>query len=130
MRPKVYIIKEQMIRGETGPVVVDYSAATQFGDIEFITRFDMPMYGKSAVQEVWNADALDFAQEYDERQDYIVTTGQPVAIFAIGWVLGKFNKVPRFLVWRREEGRYRVLNFDATMPVGQNRFPVKSLIGA
>ena len=76
MRPKVYIIKEQMIRGETGPVVVDYSAATEFGDIEFITRFDMPMYGKSAVQEVWNADALDFAQGYDERQDYIVTTGQ------------------------------------------------------
>lgn len=129
MRPKVYIIKEQMVRGETGPIVVDYSAASEFGDIEFITRWDMPMYGKSSVQEVWNADVLDFVDRYNERSDYVVTTGQPVAIFSVGWALGRANKVPRFLVWRREEGRYRVLNFDGHMPTGQHRAPIKSLIG-
>lgn len=112
---KVWIVKEQVIRGDTGPIVMDYSPAMEFGEIEFITHHDMPLYGKSAVQDMWNEDAKRFAKEYDEFSDYIVTTGQPTAIFAIGWVLGLADKVPRFLVWRREEGRYRVVNFDGTV---------------
>lgn len=110
---KVFIIKEQVIRGDTGPIVMDYSAAMQFGELQFITSHDMPMYGKSSVLDMWNEDVKRFVDEYDEYADYIVTTGQPTAIFGIGWALGVAEKTPRFLVWRREEGRYRVVNFDA-----------------
>lgn len=109
---KVWIIKEQVMRGDTGPIVMDYSAAMEFGELEFITSHDMPLYGKSSVQGVWNKDVLRFVEEYDEYADYIVTTGQPTAIFTIGWALGLTEKIPRFLVWRREEGRYRVGSFD------------------
>lgn len=112
---KVYIIKEQVIRGDTGPIVMDYSAAMEFGDLEFVTTHDMPLYNKSSVQEMWNQDVARFVEAYDDRTDYVVTTGQPIAIFAIGWALGAAQKTPRFLVWRREEGRYRVVNFDGSV---------------
>lgn len=113
-KPKVWIVKEQMIRGEIHPIPMDYSQAFEYGEIKFITTHDMPIYGKGSVQDVWNKDALRFAIEYDEMHDYIIVTGQPTAIFCIGWLLGDFRKIPRFLIWRREENKYRVMNFDAT----------------
>lgn len=112
---KVWVIKEQVIRGDTGPTVMDYSAAMEFGELEFITTHDMPLYGKSAVQDSWNKDVHLFVREYDQLNDYVVTTGQPTAIFSVGWALGAAHKIPRFLVWRREEGRYRVVNFDGSV---------------
>ena len=115
---KVWIIKEQVMRGDTGPIVMDYSAAMEFGELEFITSHDMPLYGKSAVQDIWNKDVHRFVREYDPLHDYVVTTGQPAAIFGVGWALGAAQKPPRFLVWRREEGRYRVVNFDGTAFLG------------
>ena len=111
---KVWIVKEQVIRGDAGPIVMDYTPAMEYGDLEFITTHDMPLYGKSSVQDMWNQDAAHFAMAYDEQTDYIVTTGQPTAIFTVGWVLGLVRKAPRFLVWRREEGKYRPLNVDST----------------
>jgi hypothetical protein len=110
----VWIIKEQVRRGDTGPMVMDYSPAMEYGELEFITRHDMPLYGRSSVQDVWNDDVIRFVKEYDEANDYIVATGQPSAIFAVGWALGMAGKTPRFLVWRREENRYRVVNFDGS----------------
>ena len=113
--PTVWVIKEQVIRGDTGPVVMNYSAAMEFGELEFITTHDIPLYGKSWVQDSWNKDVHDFVTDYNESTDFIVTTGQPTAIFVVGWVLGAAHKTPRFLVWRREENRYRVVNFDGSM---------------
>ncbi len=113
--PTVWIIKEQMVRGEIHPIPMDYSAAMEYGDLEFITRHDMPMYPKSSVQEQWNRDVANFSIKYNPETDFVVTTGQPMAIFAVGWVLGSMGKSPRFLVWRREENRYRVVEFDSTL---------------
>jgi len=115
---KVWIIKEQTIRGDTGPIVMDYSAAMEFGELEFITNHDMPLYGRSSVQDMWNKDVHRFVREYDPATDFVVTTGQPTAIFATGWALGAAQKAPRFLVWRREENRYRVVNFDGSVFLG------------
>jgi len=112
--PVVWVVKEQMARGEIGSAPMDYSPALQYGDLEFITFHDMPMYGRSSVQAQWNRDVGKFILEYDPVRDYIVTTGQPIAILAIGFALGQAGKCPRFLVWRREENRYRVVNFDPT----------------
>lgn len=111
--PIVWVIKEQMRRTDIGSEAFDYSPAMAFGDIEFITRHDMPLYGKSQVQEFWNRDVEAFAKKYGEQRDYIICTGQPMAILAVGYALGLENKCPRFLVWRREENKYRVVNFDS-----------------
>jgi len=112
---KVYIVKEQVIRNDVGVTPMNYDAAMEFGEIEFITYHDLPMYGRSSVQAQWNADVLEFVANYNPETDFIVTTGQPTAIFAVGWALGRVNKTPRFLVWRREENRYRAVQFDGTM---------------
>jgi hypothetical protein len=118
-KPKVYVIKEQVTRGAIGPIVVDYSPAMEYGELVFITRSDMPSYPGSRVQEVWNADVLNFVSEYDENTDFIITTGQPSAIFTVGWVLGRAGKTPKFLMWRREESRYKPLFFNPAMLTGE-----------
>ena len=115
--PTVWIIKEQMLRGEISPVAMDYSPAMEFGDIQFVTQFDMPLYNKSQVQGSWDRDVAVFVEKYDPEQDFVVCTGQPMAIFAVGHSLGIAQKAPRFLVWRREEGKYRVVNFAPLPPV-------------
>lgn len=115
--PKIFIIKEQMVRNEVGSVPMDYSRAQDYGDLEFITLHDLPMYsGRSSTQEAWNEDVIRFVKMYDPARDFIITTGQPAAIFMVGWILGAMDpvKIPRFLVWRREEGRYRPLQPDVS----------------
>ena len=117
MNSTVWIIKEQSVRTETGTVPMDYSKAYDYGDIEFITTGDMPMYGgPSQAQQMWNEDVARFAAEYNPDTDFIITTGQPMAIFMVGWILSNmFPTVqPKFLVWRREENRYRAVVPDVS----------------
>lgn len=115
-KPICWVVKEQMLRGvgDSGSAPVDYTPAMSHGEIEFITTHDMPMYGRSAVQDAWNDDVQRFVTAYDSQQDYIICTGQPMAILTIGYALGRAGKWPRFLVWRREENKYRVVHFDGT----------------
>ncbi len=114
-RPTVFIIKEQARRTDTGNEPMDYSPAMAYGDIEFITKTDMPSYPNSSIQLAWERDVERFVDRYDPDRDMIITTGQPTAIFAVGHALGLVGKSPRFLVWRREQNQYRVL--DYTPPV-------------
>lgn len=106
----VWACKEQTTRTATGPVAMDYSPAEGYGELQFITRTDLPLHASATIREVWEADVAEFVKKYDQNRDFIITTGQPTAIFAIGWALGKVNKVPRFLIWRREDNAYRVMN--------------------
>lgn len=108
--PIVWACKEQVTRSAIGPVPMDYSPAAEFGDLEFITRCDIPLHIHSTVRELWESDVEAFVERYDPARDFIIVTGQPAAIFAIGYALGRAGKPPRFLIWRREENRYRVLN--------------------
>lgn len=112
-KPVVWIVKEQLLRDATGSSAMDYSPAMRYGDLQFITRRDIPMHPGSAVRETWGADVLRFVRDYDQAHDYIIPTGQPVAIFAVGCALGIAGKSPRFLVWRREDNAYRVLEIPA-----------------
>lgn len=105
----VWACKEQVTRSHMGPVAMDYSPAESYGELKFITRTDMPMHANSTIREVWNDDVAEFVRQYNPETDYIITTGQPTAIFAIGHALGLSNKTPRFLVWRREDNHYRIL---------------------
>ena len=110
IKPTVWVIKEQVTRNATGAAAMDYSPAMAYGDIKFITRTDMPIHPGSSVQMTWDIDVQKFVVEYDPTRDFIITTGQPTAIFAVGHALGLTGKNPRYLVWRREENRYRVLD--------------------
>ena len=112
-KPTVWIVKEQSVRDSTGSNAMDYSPAMMFGELKFITHSDMPLHPGSSIQEKWQSDVKKFIGEYNSDTDYVITTGQPTAIFAVGHALGLAEKSPRFLVWRREENRYRVLDYVA-----------------
>lgn len=111
-KPTVWACKEQVTRTALGPAAMDYSPAEGYGELKFITRTDLPMHADSTIREVWEEDVKNFITQYNPETDYIITTGQPTAIFAMGFALGRVNKVPRFLVWRREDNAYRVLNLQ------------------
>jgi hypothetical protein len=108
----VWIIKEQMIRNGMTSAPMDYSSAMQYGDLEFVTQWDIPMHGKGQLLENWKADVNRFVVEFNPAIDFVIPTGQPLAILSIGYLLGCHGKFPRFLVWRREENRYQVLQFN------------------
>jgi len=111
--PIVFVVKEQVIRDEVGTVPIDYSPALKFGDLQFITSHDMPLHSASSVQTNWNANVAQFVVGYDQKSDFIICTGQPMAIMTIGFLLGRAGKVPRYLVWRRQAGVYTPVEFDA-----------------
>lgn len=109
MKPIVWAIKEQVVRDSTAFRAMDYSPAAAYGELKFITRADIPFHDNSSVRDVWNDDIAKFVAAYNEETDFIIATGQPTAIFAIGCALGAARKNPRFLVWRREDNHYRLL---------------------
>lgn len=105
-KPIVWVIKEQVRRGMTGPEPMDYTLAMRYGDIRFITEYDLPSGPSNTLQARWNDAVAAFVRDYDEDRDFIIATGQPHAMVLIGWALGVAQRLPRFLVWRREEGHY------------------------
>lgn len=117
--PTVFVVKEQMIRTDAGPAPMDLAPAYEFGNIEFITKTDLPLYRNGSVMVQWAEDVSRFIKQYDPNTDFIVPTGQPAAIMAIGFLLGRVGKIPRFLVWRREENRYRVVHMGPEMVSAQ-----------
>lgn len=120
MPAKVWIVKEQMMRGDLGSVAMDYSPAMKYGELEFITTIDLPLHARSMVHATWGKEVDRFVKEYDGDTDFIITTGQPLAIFMIGWMLGYFGKTAptRFLVWRPQENQYRVVDtLDLTLAI-------------
>lgn len=115
-KPTVFVVKEQMMRGDLGSVAMDYGPAMHYGDLQFVTTTDMPLHPGSSVQQVWDAEVDRFAREYNEQTDFVIPTGQPMAIFCVGWWLGMVGKSPRFLVWRPQENQYRVVCFNGKAP--------------
>lgn len=110
VKPVVWIAKEQLRRNSIGSEPMDYGPAMAYGEIRFITKTDLPSYPSSSVFQQWFNDVGSFCKEYDESRDFIIATGQPTAIFAIGHTLGCYHKIPRYLIWQREENRYRVFD--------------------
>ena len=111
--PTVFVIKEQVVRGDLGPTPMDYTPAYKFGDVQFITDFDLPLHGKGTLTLAWHKAAHHFCQVYDDSRDFIICTGQPLAIFVIGHMLGRYHKQPRILVWRPQERVYQPIEFVA-----------------
>lgn len=110
-KPTVWVVKEQMMRGDLGSIAMDYSPAMKFGDLEFITPCDLPLHPGSTIRAVWEQEVDRFVRQYNVSEDYVIATGQPMAIFMVGHWLGRVQKLPRFLVWRPQENDYRVVDF-------------------
>lgn len=116
-RPIVWIVKEQMRRMGQHTEPMDFSPAMSYGEIMFITRHDIPLYTSNSVQMSWELDVANFVMKYNESRDFIIATGQPTAIFAVGYALGLARKTPRYLIWRREDNCYRVLDTPETVTI-------------
>lgn len=110
-RPIVWVCREQGIRSNAGVGgVMDYTPAEAYGDLKFVTRTDIPLHPESMVRRSWMDDVNAFVEQYDPARDYVIATGRTDAICVIGYALGKAGKKPRFLVWRREDNHYRILD--------------------
>lgn len=108
-RPTVWVVKEQALRGPTGPAPMDYTPAYKYGDVQFITDCDLPLTrGTSGLKDLWTQQVKKFHRVYNPDRDYIVLTGSPLAIFLIGAIIGAINSTyrPKILVWRRESNEY------------------------
>jgi hypothetical protein len=107
-KPKVWVIKEQVRRSDNGASAMDYTPAMVFGELEFITEFDLPLHAQSTVATQWSKAVTAFLVSYDPAEDFIILTGSPLAIFLVGIIVGRAaqSASPKILVWRREQGRY------------------------
>jgi len=106
-QPIVWVIKEQFKQGAGGPEPIDYTPAMQYGDVHFITEFDVPTGPSKAVRESWFEGVAKFCDDYDPKRDFVVLTGSPTALFLVGAMMADKGALPlRLLIWRREENRY------------------------
>jgi hypothetical protein len=104
-RPTVWVVKEQVVRGMTGPSAMDYTPAYKYGDVKFITDTDFPVHPASSVRQVWTRKVREFLRDI-RHGDSIVLTGGPLAIFLVGYACANGNVKPTILVWRRELNEY------------------------
>lgn len=121
-KPKVWVIKEQVRSGVTGPLPMDYTPAMEYGEVEFVTEFDMPLHSSSTISSEWVKRVKAWMHVYDPDKDWLVLTGHTISIFLIAAALGRTNlgTGPKILVWRREMGRYIPFNgSDILDAIGQ-----------
>ena len=115
-RPTVWVLKEQVKSTTNGPVPMDYTAAYAYGNIRFITEMDLPLHPNSTVAKEWSKQVEKFMKEVNAN-DYVILTGQPLAMFLFGALCAVAEFIPNLLVWRREQSRYVV--YDPTQIVGE-----------
>lgn len=105
-RPTVWVLKEQ-IRGGDSRQVFDYTPAYKFGDLKFITDFDLPIHAGSSLAKEWHKN-VDWAIGEMGPDDCLILTGQPLAIHTLGAKMRTAGVTLPILVWRREQGEYVV----------------------
>lgn len=103
--PTVWVLKEQM-RGGDAKQVFDYTPAMKYGELRFATDFDLPLHPNSSVRAAWFTDVNVMISEFDAERDWLILTGQPLAIFVAGQMFAALGVTPRILVWRREQNAY------------------------
>jgi hypothetical protein len=80
------------------------SPATNFGEIEVLSRNDLPMFGdhQAVLRHIYSK--LD--KQYIPGRDYILLTGDPLIIGAVcGFIMKKWDSV-RCLKWDRQNFAY------------------------
>jgi hypothetical protein len=113
-RPTVWVLKEQVKSGPNGVASFDYTPAYKYGDIRFMTDFDLPVHAGSSLARAWHLAVDSCLGEMDDEKDFLILTGAPLAIYALGQKIAAAQMRPKLLVWRREQNAYAV--FEATFP--------------
>jgi hypothetical protein len=106
-RPTVWVLKEQ-VRGGDNRSSFDYTPAYRYGDLKFVTDFDLPIHSGSSLAREWHKNVEHCIGQMDEERDFVILTGGPLAIFTFGMKLQEAGVCPRLLVWRRESNEYAV----------------------
>lgn len=88
---------------------VDYTAATEFGDLVFVTGFNdrLSSHPSSLNNATVLADIEDRLRGFGPN-DYLVCTGAPAHMALCGAVLG--DRLKQLLVWDNREMRYFTIN--------------------
>lgn len=91
---------------------LDYSPAEEFGDVVFMTAEEY----KPVKSSLRNVEILQriraMMRTFDPERDYLVLTGNPVAIgFAFHLAASRYNSF-RCLQWDRFSGQYKQLMFE------------------
>ena len=97
--PKVYIINKS---------AHDYSSATQYGELVFITQGLIDSYNLNLTFR----QALTTLQDYNPQEDYILLTGLSSTNLIVGWVLGHLKCDINVLLYKDGEYITRRLTFD------------------
>ena len=107
-QPKVWVIKEQSRRRDVGSAVMDYTPAMEFGELRFITEFDLPLHPRSTIAAEWAKNVNKFMTDFDPSVDSIILTGHTLSIFLIGMIMSIAHPgaPPKVLIWKGDQGRY------------------------
>lgn len=93
---KVWVLQEN--------VHLDYAPAAEWGDVEFITRHDVSPFKRSQQAEGFESDMKKFISKYIPGTDYIILTGNPVAIVKLGMDIPRGEH--KFLKWDVRRNQY------------------------
>lgn len=112
-KPTVWILKEQTVTRQNGPVVFDYTGVLEYGDIEFVTNLDYPPSPSETVKEEWVRQMKAFMAKYNPETDWIVPTGSPLSLFVAGAIVSSLDKPVKLLVWQQRAQRYYPVTIGA-----------------
>jgi hypothetical protein len=111
MRPRVFIIQEPVRRNaDTGIMepVMDFRPVMEYGDPVVCLKT-----GRVSLTPGPTIDALKDALRDFNDDDYIVSVGDPSAIFIAAMVIGQLNRNScKLLKWDKTSRRYICVNID------------------
>jgi len=82
----------------------DYTPAEKWGEVKFVTGSDLKSWADSPSTKNYHQDVKIFLRHYKPNEDFIIVTGNPVAICHLGMVLPVGHH--RFLKWDHRAGEY------------------------
>lgn len=106
-KPTCYVIEQQAF---------DYSAAASFGVLKFIESKQLAPQSPNAP-DTWNRGVVhqlrSELRDYLPGFDYVIPTGSPSRILAVGMILAEKGKKHRILKWDGRTSRY--LQYDVNL---------------
>jgi hypothetical protein len=82
----------------------DYAPAQEWGEVEFITKNDLTPFNKSASTINFMYDLGIFLSKYVPGVDFIIPTGNPIAMIKMGMELPVGEH--KFLKWDQRRNTY------------------------
>ena len=98
MAIKVLVVQEQP--------QYDYSAAERYGDVTFVSAFDLSPMAQSLRNKEIMAAMRKAMSDYIPGIDYILPSGSPINIAAIMMLAGRMGSKHKILKWDNRSNSY------------------------